>query len=148
MSLSVWVVVLRIAWFAGYAQNGESFPSARQRAQVATQHLTQLAAEHGSVLLVGHGIMNRLLGRALRLETVYIPSCRCDNRILLFRVQSNGFVIECVQIDGIERILGSIRLSKPMLANAYRRPHALEHLAQAINGAVKENELIRYLVQP
>lgn len=66
LSLSVWAVVLRMAWFAGYAQNGESFPAARQRAQVATQHLAQLAAEHGSVLLVGHGIMNRLLGKALR----------------------------------------------------------------------------------
>lgn len=66
LGLSAWAVLLRIAWLAGYAQNGESFRAARQRAQAATRKLVELAQTHDSVLLVGHGVMNRLLAKALR----------------------------------------------------------------------------------
>lgn len=66
LSLTTWAVLLRIAWLLGYSRNAESFRGARQRAQEATWHLADLAVEHGSVLLVGHGVMNRLLAKALR----------------------------------------------------------------------------------
>lgn len=66
LSLTAWAVLLRISWLLGYSRNAESFRAARQRAQEATHHLAGLAAEHGSVLLVGHGVMNRLLAKALR----------------------------------------------------------------------------------
>ncbi len=39
---------------------------AQPRAKDATVRLCQFAEQHGSVLLVGHAIFNRLLGRELR----------------------------------------------------------------------------------
>ncbi len=65
-SISIWAVLLRVAWRLGYSQNGESFKAASNRAKEAAGVLMQLAEEHGSVLLVGHGVMNRLLAKALR----------------------------------------------------------------------------------
>ncbi len=66
LGLSAWAVLLRTAWLVGYAQNGESFRAARQRAQEATRKLVELAQMHDTVLLVGHGVMNRLLAKVLR----------------------------------------------------------------------------------
>ena len=66
LSISIWAVLLRVAWLLGYSQNGESFKVASNRAKAAAGVLIQLAEEHGSVLLVGHGGMNRLLAKELR----------------------------------------------------------------------------------
>ena len=66
LSISIWAVLLRVAWLLGYSQNGESFKTASNRAKAAAKVLMQLAEEHGSVLLVGHGVMNRLLAKELR----------------------------------------------------------------------------------
>ena len=65
-SVSIWAVLLRVAWLLGYSQNGESFKVASNRAKAAAGVLMQLAEEHGSVLLIGHGILNRLLAKELR----------------------------------------------------------------------------------
>ena len=62
----VWSVAMRIAWFLGWSPDVESFKMARHRAKDATLRLCQLAEQHGSVLLVGHTIFNRLLSCELR----------------------------------------------------------------------------------
>lgn len=61
-----WDVVARTAWFAGWSGAGESFRQATRRADRAGEHLSALARAHGSVTLVGHGMLNTLIGRALR----------------------------------------------------------------------------------
>lgn len=61
----LWAGVFRLLWLAGYAPHGESLRQSRQRAAVGAQRLIDLAAR-GPVLLVGHGIMNRLIARELR----------------------------------------------------------------------------------
>jgi broad specificity phosphatase PhoE len=61
-----WDVFSRIAWMLGWSQGRESWPAARRRANHAAARLTELAREHGSVLLVGHGMLNLLIQRALR----------------------------------------------------------------------------------
>lgn len=62
----VWSAAMRIAWFLGWSPDVESLKMARHRAKGATFRLCQLAEQHGSVLLVGHVIFNRLLSCELR----------------------------------------------------------------------------------
>lgn len=61
-----WDAFARIAWILGWSRGTESWPAARRRAALAAERLSDLAREHGSVLLVGHGMLNALIQRALR----------------------------------------------------------------------------------
>jgi len=61
----VWCAVFRIAWLFGFSARAESRADAVVRAREAAQRLVELARERGPVLLVGHGIMNRLIAEAL-----------------------------------------------------------------------------------
>ena len=62
---TVWAAVFRLCWLFGYSRGAESLHSTRARARAAAGQLASLAAQ-GPVLLVGHGIMNRLIGKELR----------------------------------------------------------------------------------
>lgn len=63
---SLWRLLFRSAWFCGFARHTEPIAESRQRAEAAAQRLIALAETHGSVLLMGHGIMNLLIARQLR----------------------------------------------------------------------------------
>lgn len=62
---ALWLPLLRVMWIFGYAWQVESYAQAKQRAALAAEQLIQLSAS-GHVLLVGHGIMNKLIARRLR----------------------------------------------------------------------------------
>ncbi len=66
LPVTAWVILLRLLWLLGYKNNGESLREAKRRAAKAADTLDALAREHGSVLLVGHGMMNHLIAMALR----------------------------------------------------------------------------------
>ena len=66
LPITFWVVVLRILWLFGFSQNGESITHAKKRAKYAAKKLIQLANEHQSVLLVGHGFINHFIAKELR----------------------------------------------------------------------------------
>lgn len=61
-----WGALARIAWFLGWCPNAETLALARQRAAAAATHLVELSHKHGSVLLVGHAVFNRLIATELR----------------------------------------------------------------------------------
>ena len=61
-----WTFLSRVAWFCGWSHGAESLREARRRAYRAAERLVELACKHGSVMLVGHGVMNTLISRALR----------------------------------------------------------------------------------
>lgn len=63
---SFWAGLFRLFWFLGYSNNSETLGAARARAKTAASHLVYLAAA-GPVLLVGHGILNRLIAKELLL---------------------------------------------------------------------------------
>lgn len=65
LPVAAWAVLFRALWVFGFSQGGESVAASRQRAQTAARRLAQLARERGSVLFVGHGIINRYIADAL-----------------------------------------------------------------------------------
>ncbi len=66
--MTIWLVYLRLRWLFGFSKNGESFLEANKRAELAANKLINLAEENEKVILVGHGLMNRLIARQLRLQ--------------------------------------------------------------------------------
>lgn len=62
---SLWAVGFRLAWRCGYGNGVATYRDSRRRAALAAQRLIDLSA-HGPVLLVGHGIMNRMIGAELK----------------------------------------------------------------------------------
>ncbi|MBD9363065.1 histidine phosphatase family protein [Methylomonas fluvii] len=65
MSVNAWGVLLRCLSVIGFSRNGESLLMAKRRAQVAASTLIDLAHEHQSVLLVGHGFVNYFIAQEL-----------------------------------------------------------------------------------
>ncbi len=74
MSLNAWGILFRCLSVLGFAQNGESLAMAKQRAQVAASTLIDLASEHKSVLLVGHGFVNYFIAQELLARNWVGPS--------------------------------------------------------------------------
>ncbi len=65
LPLNIWLLCLRLVWFIGYSSNAESFKDASARSKDAANKLQDIAYKKGSVSLVGHGIMNRLIAKQL-----------------------------------------------------------------------------------
>jgi broad specificity phosphatase PhoE len=63
---TAWSSLARLAWYCGWSPGVETFAAARHRASRAAAVLAELASARESVLLVGHGIQNGLIGRRLR----------------------------------------------------------------------------------
>ena len=61
----LWAALFRIGWLLGYARGVDPFALVSQRARAAGTELIR-RAEEGPVLLIGHGIMNRLIARELK----------------------------------------------------------------------------------
>ncbi len=64
--LKYWVILLRSLWFLGFSKNTESISVAKARAKQASEKLIELADEHHSVLLVGHGFLNYFVAKELQ----------------------------------------------------------------------------------
>ena len=71
-----WALLARLAWFCGWSPHAESRRDAAERAEVAVARLEALVERHRSVLLVGHGIMNGMIGRGLRARGWRGPGAR------------------------------------------------------------------------
>lgn len=65
LSPFTWAFVLRMLWLCGAHGQVESARKATARAQAAARQLQSLA-DNGSVLLLGHGFMNRMIARHLK----------------------------------------------------------------------------------
>jgi len=59
-----WAFIFRVLWLCGYSRDAEPVKAAKLRANTAAQRLQSLASE-GPGLLLGHGVMNRLIARQL-----------------------------------------------------------------------------------
>ncbi len=75
----IWLLIFRLLWLFGYSQNSESFKETKQRAKKATKRLIKLSQENKTVLLVGHGIMNKLIQKEL-VSLKWIESKKLQNK--------------------------------------------------------------------
>lgn len=64
LSPFTWAFILRILWLCGYSGDVEPANTARMRARKAAELLQSLSSE-GSVLLLGHGFMNKMIAKQL-----------------------------------------------------------------------------------
>ena len=62
---TLWLILLRIMWRFGFSQNGESFLKAKNRSKQAAEDLITQAKKNKKIIVVGHGLMNRLIGKEL-----------------------------------------------------------------------------------
>jgi broad specificity phosphatase PhoE len=65
MPPGAWVIAARVAWWLNCCRSSETIEMTRRRASRATDRLCALAAEHGTVLVVGHGMFNRFIATQL-----------------------------------------------------------------------------------
>lgn len=61
----VWATLFRVFWFFGFSSNSESLGEAKTRALSGADKLREIAANRGSVLLIGHGFINRFIAKEL-----------------------------------------------------------------------------------
>ncbi|MDJ0023269.1 histidine phosphatase family protein [Pantoea eucrina] len=67
LSPTVWAVFFRVMWLCGISRDVERVGTAKKRAIQAAGILAAFAKRSdGPVLLMGHGVMNRLIARELR----------------------------------------------------------------------------------
>ena len=66
LPIAAWLLMFRTAWYCGYSPNAESHSEASMRANVAANRLIDIACSHGSIFVVGHGIMTTLIAYRLR----------------------------------------------------------------------------------
>ena len=57
----LFLIIYRLLWFFGFRKNVPGKLLDRQRANKASQYLSNLSINNDQVLLVGHGIMNNLI---------------------------------------------------------------------------------------
>lgn len=67
LSPLTWALILRLLWFCGYSGGVETVATAHERARAAAARLQSLATK-GPVLLLGHGLMNRMIAKHLLKE--------------------------------------------------------------------------------
>ena len=60
-----WLVILRLMLLFGLGKKDASLKASKKQAMLAVEHLLSLSEEHENIVLVGHGGMNWLIGKAL-----------------------------------------------------------------------------------
>jgi len=62
---TAWAVLFRIMWIFGYSKQSESYKEAKVRAKLSADKLIAYTKVDKSVLLVGHGVINKLISKEL-----------------------------------------------------------------------------------
>ena len=65
LSPRLWLTMIRLLSLAGVGRFGKSMQKSKEQAEIAADKLVALAVENETVLLLGHGGMNWLIGKAL-----------------------------------------------------------------------------------
>ena len=68
LPLFTWGFWFRIAWVLGFSGGSKSYKESKAEAKDGAKLLMAFAEEHGTVLLMGHGLKNLLVTKALKKE--------------------------------------------------------------------------------
>ena len=71
---NIWAALFRFLWFFGYSSHAESIRAAKRRAASGVDKLKELAYQNDSVLLVGHGFVNRYISKSLLSSSWHGPA--------------------------------------------------------------------------
>jgi len=75
-----WRIILRLLWIFGYSKHSESFSDAKKRADIASKLLLESAKNNNSnVVLIGHGVINRLIYNRLKRKTRVVKKLSTQN---------------------------------------------------------------------
>ena len=66
LSAKIWATIFRIAWLFGYSNHSESYHNSKKRAILSANILIKHDKNNQTVLLVGHGVMNKLILKVLK----------------------------------------------------------------------------------
>ena len=66
LSFYTWGFCLKLIWFLGLSNGSKSYKESKIEAQKASEILINLAKKEDSVMLMGHGLKNMLIVRALK----------------------------------------------------------------------------------
>lgn len=75
----IWLAIFRLLWLFGYSRNSESFQETKKRAKIATKKLIELSHHNETIILIGHGIMNKLIQKELN-KHQWIESKKLENK--------------------------------------------------------------------
>ena len=91
---TAWAVLFRVMWIFGYSKQSESYKEAKVRAKLSADKLIAYAKADKSVLLVGHGVMNKLISKELMHSGVTLLEKTGNSNLgyTVFQVDEN---IEC-----------------------------------------------------
>ena len=73
LPLGVWLLACRLSWLLGYSPHVEPRAALQQRANLAAAQLIATAQQHGQVVLLGHGILNTFIAKALAQKGWHSP---------------------------------------------------------------------------
>ena len=79
MPIKCWIFLYRFMSVFGFSLNGESLSMVKSRARIAALELISIAKVHGSVLFVGHSLINRFIAKEL-LSMSWVGPGRIDTR--------------------------------------------------------------------
>jgi len=65
LPILVWFLFFRVMWQFGYSNNAESIKKAKENAASGARILQEYSKVHGTVILVGHGVVNRFIAKEL-----------------------------------------------------------------------------------
>ncbi len=65
LPIIVWIWLFRLLQLTGYSRHSESYVHAKLRSEACANQLIQLAKRHGSVVFVGHGLLNFFMHKYL-----------------------------------------------------------------------------------
>jgi broad specificity phosphatase PhoE len=66
LPLFTWGFWFKLAWFMGFSGGAKSYKESKIEAFEASKILIDFAKEYNSVMLMGHGLKNRLIAKALK----------------------------------------------------------------------------------
>ncbi|MFV2056196.1 MAG: hypothetical protein ACC707_06985, partial [Thiohalomonadales bacterium] len=65
LPLLIWFLLFRVMWHFGYSNNAESIKKARKNAATGARILREYSKIYGTVILVGHGVVNKFIAKEL-----------------------------------------------------------------------------------
>ena len=66
LPVMLWLIFLRMIWVFGFSKNAESFKQAKKRSKLAADEIIKLTRKNKKVIIVGHGLINHLIGKELQ----------------------------------------------------------------------------------